>query len=161
MFPTAAKPSLVVLLGTGSAKDTSPSITSFRRLWKDSFPLRIFRAFWNHGSAKRAWQQLLSQQSVDQKDEFFRFDIEFEGAEPPLDDVSKMYQVGRLAREAMLASPMLDRLVRRIRAELFVLELDPTRPCKLVNGIFECVGYITCRLRANTPVLETLMFQLD
>ena len=160
LFPANPEPSLVVSLGTGSARVERPDTSRSRALWRDSFLLRVFRAFWQYGNSKRAWQQLLSHQKVGKSGEFFRFDVEFEGPEPSLDDVLVMKEIGDIARETILDSPALSRLVLRIRAELFIFELDDLRPFQLVNGMYECAGKIVCRLRAKTPEFEALMTQL-
>ncbi|KAH7303728.1 acyl transferase/acyl hydrolase/lysophospholipase [Stachybotrys elegans] len=161
LFPATPKPSLVVSLGTGSARKGRPDTSTSRCFWRDSFPLRVFRAFWQSGSSSRAWTQLLSHQEMGNKGEFFRFDIEFDGPEPALDDVLVMEEIRDEARDAMLDSPTLDRLVLRTRAELFFFELDPERPYQLIGGVYECVGRISCRLRARTPEFEAFMAQLN
>ncbi|KAK3933650.1 acyl transferase/acyl hydrolase/lysophospholipase [Diplogelasinospora grovesii] len=161
LFKATPDPSLVVSLGTGSARADRPDVSRSRPLWQDSFPLRIFRAFWQYGNSKRAWNRLLSREKVGRTGEFFRFDIEFEGQEPPLDNVVDMKEISDIARETILGSPALDRLIHRIRAELFVFELDPRCPFRLVNGTYQCVGRILCRLRARTPEFVAFMSQLD
>ena len=66
--------------------------------------------------------------------EFFRFDLEFEGNGPGLDDVSEMEEVGRLARESIQTSPTLPKLVQHIRAQLFVFELSSSTPITYCDG---------------------------
>jgi hypothetical protein len=161
LFPAKTEPSSVVSLGTGSAKARHLDASRARYLWQDSFLCRLSRTFWQYGSSKRAWQQLLSHQKVGKSGVFFRFDVEFEGPEPPLDDVHVMKEIGDLARETMLDSPALNQLVFRIRAELFFFELDPSYPFQLINGVYDCVGRVLCRLRAGTPEFDALMSQLE
>ena len=93
--------------------------------------------------------------------DFFRFDLKFDGPEPALDDVSVMKELGEIARETIMDSPALDRLILRIRAELFIFELDASRPFLIVDGMYEGTGKILCRLRARTPEYNALMAQLD
>lgn len=161
LFPAAPQPSLVVSLGTGHACGEDVGVASRLRLWRDSFPVRIFRAFWQYGSPARAWQQLLSHHKVDSSGEFFRFDIEFPGPEPPLDGVADMEEIGYMARSAIQKSPTLERLVACMRAELFLFELDVNSRFQCVDGEYECSGRILCRLPAGTPTFEALMLQLD
>ncbi|KAH7303139.1 acyl transferase/acyl hydrolase/lysophospholipase [Stachybotrys elegans] len=151
LFPATPKPSLVVSLGTGSARKGRPDTSTSRCFWRDSFPLRVFRAFWQSGSSSRAWTQLLSHQEMGDKGEFFRFDIEFDGPEPPLDDVLVMKEIRDEARDTMLDSPTLDCLVLRTRAELFFFELDPERPYQFIGGAYE----------SRTPEFEAFMAQLN
>ena len=161
LFPIVPEPSLVVSLGTGSARINQPDTSESRSFWRDSFLLRVFRAIWQSGNSKRAWQQLLSHRKVGKTGEFFRFDVQFDGPEPSLDDVDVMQEIGDIARETILDSPALDRLVLHIRAELFFFELNPLRPFQLVNGTYECTGRVVCRLRAGAPEFDSFMAQLD
>lgn len=70
-------------------------------------------------------------------------------------------EMSETARKTMLDSPALDKLVYRIRAELFLFELDPGRPFQFVNGTYQCAGRILCRLRVRTPEFDALVSQLD
>lgn len=143
LFPAAGKPSIVASFGTG-----------FERRRHDSgarFPVRLFQA---------ACKQMVQRQEVDERGEVFRFDVEFDGRQPPLDDVSHMDETARLAREATLGSAAMQQLARRIRAELFLFELDPARPPRFANGAYDCFGRISCRLRAGTVGLAAFMGQL-
>ncbi|KAK8013547.1 acyl transferase/acyl hydrolase/lysophospholipase [Apiospora marii] len=155
-----AEPSIIVSLGTGVVKARSPLQASTRRFFQDSFPMRIFRAFWQGSSSHRAWQQLLRHTRSDSQSNLFRFDIEFEGQVPALDDVSEMQNMAKLAREEILHSPSLEPLVNRIRAELFFFELSVDAPFRFHNGVYLCAGRILCRLQPGTPEFDTFMCQL-
>jgi hypothetical protein len=100
----------------------------------------------------------LKNEPAPQKEPYFRFNIEFDGPEPSLDDVSKMQELKESVRRAIAGSTELDRLARRMIAELFVFELDST-PIK-ENGQFMCAGHVICRLRANSDALGVLLTQL-
>ncbi|TLD11538.1 hypothetical protein PspLS_11481, partial [Pyricularia sp. CBS 133598] len=119
-------------------------------------------AFWKPGDSDRAWKQLLSQQTIEKsKSGFFRFDVKLPGAEPHLDDLSKMEEIEGAAQETMLQSPELNDLVFRIRAELFVFTLDGDAIPHRADNHYECTGSISCRLRANTAAFDALMTQLN
>ncbi|KAK8054768.1 hypothetical protein PG994_009835 [Apiospora phragmitis] len=159
-FASGAEPSIIVSLGTGAAKTRSPVLGDSRRLLQDSFPMRIFRAFWQGSSSHRAWQQLLRHTKSDSQSNLFRFDIEFEGPVPALDDVAEMQNVAKLARDEILHSPSLEPLVNRIKAELFVFELSADAPFRFHNGVYLCAGRILCRLQPKTPEFNSFMCQL-
>ncbi|KAK7928494.1 hypothetical protein PG985_005492 [Apiospora marii] len=159
-FASGAEPSIIVSLGTGAAKTRSPVLGDSRRLLQDSFPMRIFRAFWQGSSSHRAWQQLLRHTKSDSQSNLFRFDIEFEGPVPALDDVAEMQNVAKLARDEILHSPSLEPLIHRIKAELFVFELSPDAPFRFHNGVYLCAGRILCRLQPKTPEYNAFMCQL-
>lgn len=90
--------------------------------------------------------------------EYFRFNVEFSGREPRLDDPSKMPEMKILAQEVILQSKEMDRLAHCIVAELFVFELedDPRKE----NGAYPCIGYISCCRRAGTTAFEALLARL-
>lgn len=127
----------------------------------DSFAARLFRAFWKNGDCNAAWGQLLDQQKLGEKCNFFRFDVEYDTAQPALDDVESMDSIGCAAQAAALGSPTMELLAKRARAELFIFELDLSQPPRLVAGAFECVGIVLCRLRARTVEFEEFMRQLQ
>lgn len=159
LFPTAPEPSVVVSLGTGSASPAGPDSRT-AALWEGTFPARLYRAFWKQGDSSAAWGHVVSRQDAQAKGEYFRFDVQFDGEPPALDDARAMGRVAHLARDTALGSPEVERLARCLRAELFVFELDGSWQPRLRNGAYRCEGHIYCRLRAGTEEFEALMRQL-
>jgi hypothetical protein len=152
MFPSAGEPSLIVSLGTGSRALSSdgPSMSVTRGIFKDGFIPRLFRAF----------IASLSNDAGYRKEPYFRFDVEYDGYEPRLDDTTKMQQLKDYARWTISNSPQADRLVRCIFAECFLFELE-SEPKRGESGQYICTGHITCRLRANDKALTVLLDQLE
>jgi hypothetical protein len=128
-----------------------------RGIFKDGFIPRLFRAFKLPMSSIDG-HKFRSRRREGRKEQYFRYDIEFNGPEPALDDTTKMQELKAAARAAIQGSKELDRLARCIVAELFVFELE-RKPLK-EQGKYMCVGYILCRLRANHPALGVLVDQL-
>ncbi|KAH7016325.1 uncharacterized protein B0I36DRAFT_254112 [Microdochium trichocladiopsis] len=159
LHPTTPGPSLVVSLGTGSLQSQPDTVVTSARFWRDSFFFRVFRAFMQYGSADRAWQQLLSHWEISKSSEVFRFDVEFKDVEPPLDDVESMPDMARNAFETISMSPVLDKLVLRIRAELFFFELDQIEPFRIINSTYQCSGAIFCRLAPDSDEAQELVAQ--
>ncbi|KAL0929611.1 uncharacterized protein CTRU02_215510 [Colletotrichum truncatum] len=161
LYPNAPDPSILVSLGTGSSAQCNEShVSESRWPWRDCFPIRLFRALWNLGSTRRTWQQVITHKKVGHAGEFFCFDVEFAGEEPPLDDLSCLEDDDENDRGTIIGLPELERLVLCMRAELFVFELCPVRPFRFVNGEYECLGYIRCRLEAGSDTLHEFMSQL-
>ncbi|KFY02563.1 hypothetical protein O988_02062 [Pseudogymnoascus sp. VKM F-3808] len=154
--PLADEPGLVVSLGTGSTRvpDGGPRMSFTRGILKDGWIPRLLRAFKSTIGTKCAYQR-----RGGRNNKYFRFDVEFDGPEPQLDDTSRMQELKAAARSAMEGSKQLDRLARCIIAELFFFELD-SLPVKK-NGQYVCIGKILCRLCAGDPSLGTLMEQLN
>ncbi|GJC91169.1 calcium-independent phospholipase A2-gamma [Colletotrichum liriopes] len=88
LFPETPDPSLLASAGTGSSREEKQLAREPNGGWRDYFPFRLARAFRTLRSDKNAWQRLVAHKKVGRSGEFFRFDVEFDGPEPPLDSLS-------------------------------------------------------------------------
>ncbi|KKO96629.1 hypothetical protein THAR02_11267 [Trichoderma harzianum] len=158
LFPATPEPSIVASLGTGTVRTSHRGIRQRGRRnehrtiwkkhrrwwktplawWKDLYPARLARAVRKHWDSDNAWKQLKSHQKASGRGEFFRFDVEFKSQLPALDDISSMDEVAGIAREAALGSAAMEQLGRCHRAELFLFELDISRPPRFVGGVYDC-----------------------
>ncbi|KAJ6439110.1 putative AC transposase [Purpureocillium lavendulum] len=159
LFPSMPKPSIVLSLGTGFAKQSPTRPSRIRRVVGDPFVARLLRAFMKQGDSDRAWRQMLSHRSIGESGELFRFDIEYNDNGPSLDNIRDIEYLGTTAKKSIRNSPELIRLAHCIRAELFYFELEG-KP-RLVNGVYECVGALLCRLAPGTEGFRVLMDRLD
>ncbi|KAH7393734.1 patatin-like phospholipase-like protein [Cadophora sp. MPI-SDFR-AT-0126] len=159
IHPSIDEPSLVVSLGTGSSRPSEvPRMSPSRGILQDGFIARLLRAFkLSFGSIRG--HKFRSRRREGRKEQYFRFDMEFDGPEPALDDTTKMQELKAAARAAIHGSKELKRLARCVVAELFVfvLDHDPSKE----NGKYLCKGRILCRRRADDPAFDVLMEQLS
>jgi hypothetical protein len=156
MFPLREEPSLVVSLGTGSARlEESPWSTRTRGLLHDGFIPRLVRALKKSVGGTQA-HKFRSRQRKGRREQYFRFDVEFNGPEPELDDTTKLEELKDIARAAIASSKELDRLARCIVSELFIFELvdKPQRNSR------QYTGNIICRKRAKTSPFQKLLSQM-
>ena len=169
--PSAKRSSLKVSLGTGKAPDDDPEMYGSSSWWRDLWLFRLFRALWSsiddqedsdaiHKKELNSLKEELKTGKKSKRGDYFRFNVEFSGREPRLDDPSKMAEMKMLAREAMLHSKQLDRLVHCIIAELFVFELELGSIPRKENGRYPCTGYILCCHRAGTDAFKALLGRL-
>ncbi|CCD42661.1 similar to patatin-like phospholipase [Botrytis cinerea T4] len=158
-FPNSVEPSLVVSLGTGATRvNEVPEMGPSRGLLKDGFIPRLIRAFkLSFGSTIAHKHRSLRKQG--HREQYFRFDIEFDHPEPELDDTTRMQEVKERARSAICGSKDIDQLARCVIAELFLFELDSVP--KKERGRYICQGRIICRLRAHSTALQVLLEQLN
>ncbi|KAF5703693.1 patatin-like phospholipase [Fusarium mundagurra] len=157
LSPDMAEPSVVVSLGTGSASDDDNGSSG---ILSEKFLPRLSRALWKQTGSKVTWSHLLSHQRADSDTKLFRFDVDFMGEEPLLDEVSMVEHVQQMAYDTATRSPTLRRLCRHLRAELFLFELDELHPPYFLRGAYQCAGRIICQLRAHTPEYEGFIRQL-
>ncbi|TVY85512.1 Calcium-independent phospholipase A2-gamma [Lachnellula suecica] len=171
MDPSAKNASLKVSLGTGKGASSGPQMHGSNSWWKDLWAIRLCRALWSSmGGHEENEHDLRDQESFrlqrnptkphSRRGEYFRFNVEFGGQGPRLDDVSRMKELKALAEESIEHSnpKQLDHLARCIIAELFYFELESV-PRK-ENGRYSCSGHVFCRLRAGTPAFDSLLAQL-
>ncbi|KAL5591141.1 hypothetical protein FOBRF1_014698 [Fusarium oxysporum] len=157
LSPDMAEPSVVVSLGTGSASEDDNGSSG---ILSEMFLPKLSRALWKQTGSKLTWSHLLSHQRADSDTKLFRFDLDFMGEEPLLDEVSMVERVQQMAYDTATRSPTLRRLCRHLRAELFLFELDKLHPPYFLTGAYQCTGRIICRLRAHTPEYKGFIGQL-
>lgn len=71
-----------------------------------------------------------------------------------------MEEIAQLARGTILGSGELNELIHQIKTQLFIFKLDPLQPPVLVNGEYECINDITCRLQPYTPAFKYFIIKL-
>lgn len=158
-------------LGTGKAHDHDPEMYGSSSWWRDLWFFRLCRALWSsidgqensdafHRKELDSLEEDLKTGKKRRRGGYFRFNVEFGGREPRLDDPSKMPEMKILAREVILHSKQLGRLAHCIIAELFVFELERESIPRKDNGRYLCTGYILCCHRAGTPAFEALLARL-
>lgn len=128
-------------------------------LLKYSFIARLLQLLLTQNESEQEWKKALQHQKEGGNGNFFRFNVEFDNKEPSLDNVEDLAYLGQIARESIHKSPELIRLAHCIRAELFFFELSH-KP-QLINGVYNCTGYLICRLPRGTPGFKVLMDRLD
>ena len=169
--PSAKRSTLKVSLGTGKASDQDPEMYGSSSWWKDLWFVRLCRALWLsiggqensdafHRKELGSLEEDLKTGKKGRRGQYFRFNVEFRGQEPRLDDPSKMSEMKALAQEVILHSKQLDRLAQCIIAELFVFELELESVPRRENGRYSCTGYILCCHRSGTPAFEALLARL-
>jgi len=169
--PSAKRSTLKVSLGTGKPPDRDPEMYGSNSWWRDLWFVRLFRALWSSIDGQessysiRKWEVSHHDEELNggkkrRRGEYFRFNFDFRGQPPRLDDSSRIPEMKIHAREAILHSKQLDRLAHCIVAQLFVFELELERAPRKENGRYACTGYILCCHRAPTPEFEALLGRL-
>ncbi len=144
-------PGIIVSLGTGFSELRSGG----------SFVDRLKAAFCLLSDSRLKWEQLLSHENAVQRGNFFRFDINFQGSAPPLDDVARMDEVSKKACEEIRNSDTMGVLANHLRAALFFFELDDGRLPQFTGGSFSCEGRIKCRLELGSAAFTSFRQQLQ
>jgi hypothetical protein len=90
---------------------------------------------------------------------YHRLDVEFDEAEPRLDDTESIPNLKLKAREDDSITSTVSSIARCIVASLFYFELESV-PEK-IDGKFVGIGYIQCTLRRTSPAFPLLLSQLS
>jgi hypothetical protein len=148
--PETGEP-LVVSVGMGSAKtDRHPEESHSRRLWKNGLVHRMYDALMASMGSKRYWRS---------GGNYLRFDVDFHGREPQLDDVRRIPAMALRAEKHFDRDIRLDELAYRLIAALFHFELDEM-PCRAGSQITS-TGYILCDLKHGHPAYRALLNRLS
>jgi hypothetical protein len=127
-----------------------------RGVFRDGFIPRLLRAF--NLSMSSSGHKFRSHRSMGRREQYFRFDSEFDGPEPALDDTTKTSDLKAAARTAIYKSKDIDRAASCAVAQLFVFQLESEE--RKEDGQYTGVGHILCRLRSNGAALGVLLDQL-
>lgn len=153
LWPTCARPALVVSVGTGSQRSPVHELEPPRGRWRDGFVSRILRAFLSspclHG--QNSWLALMNRLDAETRSSFLRLNVEFDGAEPALDDTEHMADLRRLARHTAVDVGLYR---DRIWASSFFFEL--VQPPTLQRGLYLCHGLLRSRFDDARPVLQAI-----
>jgi hypothetical protein len=109
-------------------------------------------------SGKKIWQEFRNRHRANSRAKHFRFDVEFEGAEPALDDISKMEEIAARVRIQLRDAPEIEAAAQCLTATRFYFELESI-PIKS-NDNYQGAGYIYCRLPSKSPSFKELLQQL-
>jgi len=161
IWPSIEEPDFVVSLGTGYQRQptSSPCTSGPRGILRDGFIPRSYRAFMSSLSGRKLWQEFRNCGRGDTEGRYFRFDIEFDGREPSLDNINQMEGLKLRAQAEHSKSKELDNLARCVVASLFYFEFESTPQYE--DGEISCAGHILCRLRSGDPALEVVLLQLS
>lgn len=158
LYPHIDEPSLVISLGTGSRRlEEVPRMSPSRGVFKDGFIPRLLRAF-NLSMNSLNGHRFRSHRSAGRREQYFRFDSEFDGPEPALDDTTKTRELKAAARAAICISKDVDRAASCVVGQFFVFELESEE--RREDGQYMCVGHVLCRLRTDGAALGVLLDQL-
>jgi hypothetical protein len=151
---------LIVSVGTGSTEENDvPNTSSGSRGRKDGCLVRLARAGYNFLNGKRSGQDFKNQRRMAPETDYFRFDVNFRGREPRLDQVCQIPNVKAIAREQFSDSKDIDNLAYRFIVSHFHFELDAMP--KKRGGQYLGIGHILCDLKRSHPAYRALLDRLS
>lgn len=153
IWPGHTRPGLVLSIGTGYQRSPVHDLDHPQGFWYDRFMPRIVRAFMAspclHG--QNSWTSLLNRVDEGSREDFLRLNLEFEGEEPALDDISSIPWMCDLASACHLdLAPYRD----AIWASAFFFELSDLP--RFERGHFSCQGHIYCRFADARPLVRAI-----
>ena len=120
--------------------------------WKNKALPRLCRLFWEKMRDKKI------RQAFQNNPRYHRLDVEFDQAEPRLDDTKTMSELKSKVQVDTSLSGAIDSIARHMLASLFYFELESI-PEK-INGKFVAVGHIQCLERRRDPAFSLLLHRL-
>jgi hypothetical protein len=151
---------LIVSVGTGTVKEKGVLVPpAVHRGWKHVSLLRGWQAFKQKLDSERLGQDFNNQRRLASEEDYYRFNITWDGREPGLDEVCEMPVIRVKAEEQFSNSTEMDVLAFRFIASHFHFELE-TEPKKRGSQYFG-VGHILCDLKRNHPAYRALIDRLS
>jgi hypothetical protein len=125
--PDELAPAYVVSLGTGSSKLIGDRPHHADGFW--GMVVRMWDFFNSRFHGQRSWRDLVLDNPVlHSQGKLFRFDVEFDGKGPSLDNIDRMPEMKALAFGQYASSPALHDLELAVGVDMFYFELRcPTR----------------------------------
>ena len=153
IWPGSSKPSVVVSVGTGSrAKQIEFTHVSSTHI-HDGYLARAYRAFMSSPSldGQTSWLDLLNGLEDEERKNYYRLNLSFDGTEPELDDASCMPDI----RQKVLAQYVVSHKRKNaLWASRFFFEIcdKPQYYC----GYYRCSGTILCIFQDARPLLSCI-----
>lgn len=174
-YPEKPHPGLFVSCGTGAGRltkrgprsglDPSQPIggrvqkrkkrTLLRALDRSSVG-RVCGAFMRQNDSNREFERVC--QHI-RGGNLFRFDLEHDGPQPALDDITDLEGRQKRAEAAAASSPEIRAAARCILAQRFFFALDSIP--QYDDGMYQCSGGIYCDLEPGSPEQAALLHHLD
>ena len=147
MFPLTEEPDFVVSLDTGEPKleNEDGSTVGSHNIWKNGAFPRLYRMFWEKMRDRKI------RQAFQTHSRYHRLDIEFDHAEPRLDDRRSIPGLKSKVQTDDSISEVIDSVARCMIASLFYFELD-SRPERL-DGKSIGTGHIQCSLIQSHSII--------
>lgn len=163
LFPFCREPDFVLSLGTGEPAprnyDTSTTDCRSRRrrgMLRRTCDLLLEKT--RDKPIRRACKTAALAGNVLHR--IHRLSVHFDGAEPRLDDTSRIPELIRKAQTDPSLSPEIDAVARRMVASLFYFELELGSLPQWCNGKYLLSGHIRCSIRRGDAALEALLSKL-
>ena len=155
LFPLTEEPDFVVSIGTGGPVEGKPDTNTdaMDNNWKNKAFLRLCRMFLEKMRDRKI------RQNFQMHPRYHRLDIEFDQAEPRLDDTKSMSKLKLKVETDNSMSKTIDGVARCMVASLFYFELD-SKPDN-VEGKSVGTGHIQCSIRRRNPAFPLLLRQLS
>lgn len=164
IWPSITRPDVLLSLGNGKNAAVNPfKVDRFRRIF-NGFGPRLCRTLKSRIDAEKAWTRFCNGLPEEAKQDYFRLNFTFPGAEPAIDDVDCMEELPKC-----ITTPLHKAQVFKVFSALLVsslfFELDGMPTDK--EGSYHCKGSIRCRsgsiylIRALTRYMGGVEFYKD
>ncbi|KAJ8067019.1 hypothetical protein OCU04_004399 [Sclerotinia nivalis] len=155
------QPDIVVSLGTGFMQTTKEEAEENSRrisFFNSRCVPRLFASFLNFFVGESRWRELCNTLAPHVRDRYHRFNVEFLGSEPALDDIQVIPGLRQQVQWQASANNEVQQCADNLLACLFYIELDgvPIFDC----NTFVCQARILCRLDPSSNGLQALAARL-
>ncbi|KAH7025332.1 hypothetical protein B0J12DRAFT_686508 [Macrophomina phaseolina] len=105
---------------------------------------RLFQSFMRNTDGGKAWRDFINTLPENLRRRYHRLNINMEGQEPDIDDVSSMECLRHSAEQYISSSLIIKPVREAMLASMFYFELEDIPVYR--NGMYQCTGVIFCRM---------------
>ncbi|KAI5796092.1 acyl transferase/acyl hydrolase/lysophospholipase, partial [Pyronema domesticum] len=145
IWPQPTVMDIALSLGTGTASFSASGINWWSRSWLG----RVYQSFMTSLDGQRAWEELQNHLPEERKARYFRLNHQFEGQEPPIDDLAEMHRLNTPAKEGATTTTDME-FAELLVTKQFYFELDETP--RYIDNRYQCTGYLRCRFQGPKQV---------
>ncbi|KAH7065101.1 acyl transferase/acyl hydrolase/lysophospholipase [Macrophomina phaseolina] len=142
LWPERGSPDFAISIGTGTSFEEAAFEP--RSPVRDRTLSRLFRALMRSFDGEKAWKDFMNAIPEQHRHRYHRLNLNLDGPEPDIDDVSSMKLLKSQAQNYLRSSPKLTLIRESVFASIFYFELEDIPVYQ--SGAYLCVGHILCRL---------------
>ncbi|KAL1629898.1 hypothetical protein SLS56_005168 [Neofusicoccum ribis] len=144
IWPDKGEPDFALSVGSGTNFNDARAVFEPQSPVQDGTLRRLFQSFMRNTDGEKAWRDFINTLSENLRHRYHRLNINMEGQEPDIDDVSSMERLRRQAEKYINSSLIIKPVRDAMFASMFYFELEDIPVYR--DGSYLCIGVIFCRM---------------
>lgn len=144
IWPDKGEPDFALSVGSGTNFNDARAVFEPQSPVQDGTLRRLFQSFMRNTDGEKAWRNFINSLPENLRHRYHRLNINIEGQEPDIDDVSSMERLKSQAEQYIGSSLIINPVREAMFASMFYFELEDIPLYR--DGSYQCTGVIFCRM---------------